>query len=137
MSRARLRRGRGLTIDPELDLTPIVDVVFLLIIFFMVSTTFITVETGLPVDLPDAQMSVAEPSNLPTVTVMKDGAVYFAGARVNESELVELVRTEINRSGNSTIVLRADRELPHGTAVRIMDLIKQAGAQRIAISTGG
>ncbi len=114
-----------------------VDVVFLLIIFFMVSTTFITVETGLPVDLPDAQMSVAEPSNLPTVTVMKDGAVYFAGARVNESELVELVRTEINRSGNSTIVLRADRELPHGTAVRIMDLIKQAGAQRIAISTGG
>lgn len=137
MSGARLRRGRGLTIDPELDLTPIVDVVFLLIIFFMVSTTFITVETGLPVDLPDAQMSVAEPSNLPTVTVMKDGAVYFAGARVNESELVELVRTEINRSGNSTIVLRADRELPHGTAVRIMDLIKQAGAQRIAISTGG
>ncbi|HNQ99994.1 MAG TPA: biopolymer transporter ExbD [Trueperaceae bacterium] len=137
MSRARLRRGRGLTIDPELDLTPMVDVVFLLIIFFMVSTTFITVETGLPVDLPDAQMSVAEPSNLPTVTVMKDGAVYFAGARVNESELVELVRTEINRSGNSTIVLRADRELPHGTAVRIMDLIKQAGAQRIAISTGG
>jgi len=137
VSRARLRRGRGLTIDPELDLTPMVDVVFLLIIFFMVSTTFITVETGLPVDLPDAQMSVAEPSNLPTVTVMKDGAVYFAGARVNESELVELVRTEINRSGNSTIVLRADRELPHGTAVRIMDLIKQAGAQRIAISTGG
>ncbi|MCO5174851.1 MAG: biopolymer transporter ExbD [Trueperaceae bacterium] len=137
MSRARLRRGRRLAIDPELDLTPMVDVVFLLIIFFMVSTTFITVETGLPVDLPDAQMSVAEPSNLPTVTVMKDGAVYFAGARVSEAELVEMVRAEINRSGNSTIVLRADRELPHGTAVRIMDLIKQAGAQRIAISTGG
>ena len=137
MSRARLRRGRGLAIDPELDLTPIVDVGFLLIIFFMVSTTFITVETGLPVDLPDAQMSVAEPSNLPTVTVLKDGAVYFAGAQVSEAELVELVRTEINNSGNSTIVLRADRELPHGTAVRIMDLIKQAGAQRIAISTGG
>lgn len=137
MSRARLRRGRRLAIDPELDLTPMVDVVFLLIIFFMVSTTFITVETGLPVDLPDAQMSVAEPSNLPTVTVLKDGAVYFAGAQVSEAELVELVRTEINNSGNSTIVLRADRELPHGTAVRIMDLIKQAGAQRIAISTGG
>ncbi len=114
-----------------------VDVVFLLIIFFMVSTTFITVESGLPVDLPDAQMSVAEPTNLPTVTVTKDGSIYFAGGNVQEAQLVELVRSEINRSGQTTVVLRADREVPHGTAVRIMDLIKQAGAQRIAISTGG
>ena len=132
-----VRRRARLAIAPELDLTPMVDVVFLLIIFFMVSTTFITVESGLPVDLPDAQMSVAEPTNLPTVTVTKDGSIYFAGGNVQEAQLVELVRSEINRSGQTTVVLRADREVPHGTAVRIMDLIKQAGAQRIAISTGG
>lgn len=134
---ARTRRHRRAGLVPELDLTPMVDVVFLLIIFFMVSTTFITVESGLPVDLPDAQMSVAEPSNLPTVTVTKDGSVYFSGAQVQEARLAVLVREEIDRSGMTTVVLRADRDVPHGTAVRIMDLIKQGGAQRIAISTGG
>lgn len=114
-----------------------VDVVFLLIIFFMVSTTFITVESGLPVDLPDAQTSVAEPANLPTVTVTKDGNLYFAGNQVSEAQLPVLVQAEIDRSGMTTVVLRADRDVPHGTAVRIMDLLKQGGALRIAISTGG
>ncbi|HRN19661.1 MAG TPA: biopolymer transporter ExbD [Trueperaceae bacterium] len=135
MTRARRRRRSGLGAD--LDLTAMVDVVFLLIIFFMVSTTFITIESGLPVDLPDAQMSVAQPSDMPTVTVTKDGAVYFGGVRVEEAQLAVLVRDEINRTGMTTVVLRADRDVHHGTAVRIMDLIKQGGAQRIAISTGG
>lgn len=131
------RTRQRLATTPSLDLTPMVDVVFLLIIFFMVSTTFITLESGLPVELPDAQTSVAEPSNLPTVTVNKDGAIYFGGGQVTEGQLAQLVRDELIASGQTTVVLRADREVPHGTAVRIMDLLKQAGAQRIAIATGG
>lgn len=131
------RRRSKLAIAADFDVTPMVDVALFLVIFFMVSTSFITMESGLPVDLPDAQLTVAEPSNLPTVTVLQDGSVYFGGAVVQEAQLVELLRSELNRSGQTIVVLRADREVPHGTAVRIMDLIKQAGAQRIAISTGG
>ncbi len=131
------RTRQRLATTPSLDLTPMVDVVFLLIIFFMVSTTFITLESGLPVELPDAQTAVAEPSNLPTVTVNKDGVIYFGGGQVSEGQLAQLVREELVASGQTTVVLRADREVPHGTAVRIMDLLKQAGAQRIAIATGG
>jgi len=114
-----------------------VDVVFLLVIFFMVSTTFITLESGLPVDLPEAQTSVAEPSTLPTVTVTKDGQIYFGGVVVAEAQLAAAVRQELETTGQTTVVLRADREVAHGVAVRIMDLLKQAGAQRIAIATGG
>lgn len=133
----RARRSSRFRPGPSLDLTPMVDVVFLLVIFFMVSTTFITLESGLPVDLPEAQTSVAEPSTLPTVTVTKDGQIYFGGVVVAEAQLAAIVRQELETTGQTTVVLRADREVAHGVAVRIMDLLKQAGAQRIAIATGG
>lgn len=130
---SRPRAGRS---PLGIDLAPMVDVVFLLIIFFMVSTTFISIETGLPVDLPQAQTAEATPSELPTVTVTRDERVFVGGAAVDEESLPALLRDLIEASGQGTVVLRADTLVPHGFVVRVMDLIKQSGAQRIAIATG-
>lgn len=131
-------RGRSrLRASPSIDLTPMVDVVFLLVIFFMVSTTFITMETGLPVDLPSAQTAVAEPSSLPTVTITKDDSIFVGTQAVTQAQLVEVVRKQMADSGYTTVVLRADATVEHGLVVRVMDLIKQAGAKRLAIATGG
>lgn len=135
---ARRAPGRRRAVAaPGLDLTPMVDVVFLLIIFFMVSTTFITLETGLPVDLPQAQSAQAQPSDLPTVTVTRDERVFLAGAEVPIAELAVLLQASLEATGLTTVVLRADESVPHGFVVEVMDLIKRAGAQRIAIATGG
>jgi biopolymer transport protein ExbD len=120
-----------------IDLTAMVDVVFLLIIFFMVSTTFISLETGLPVDLPQAQTAEATPSDLPTVTVTPDERVFVGGTQVEPDALAAILQQLIADTGQTTVVLRADATVPHGFVVQVMDLIKQSGAQRIAIATGG
>ena len=127
----RNRTGLGL------DLTPMVDVVFLLVIFFMVSTTFITLESGLPVDLPQAQSSQAQSSELPTVTINQDDQIFVGGSQVSEGDLVGVLREVLASSASDTVVLRADQSVRYGLPVRVMDLIKQAGAQRVAIATGG
>ena len=127
----RNRTGLGL------DLTPMVDVVFLLVIFFMVSTTFITLESGLPVDLPQAQSSQAQASDLPTVTINGDDQIFVGGSQVSEGDLVAVLREVLASSASDTVILRADQSVRYGLPVRVMDLIKQAGAQRVAIATGG
>ncbi|MBA2667711.1 MAG: biopolymer transporter ExbD [Trueperaceae bacterium] len=113
-----------------------VDVVFLLIIFFMVSTTFISLETGLPVDLPQAQTAEATPTEWPTVTVSRDEQIFVGGAAVGLDTLPALLADLIEASGQSAVVLRADGTVPHSLVVRVMDLIKQSGATRIAIAAG-
>lgn len=134
----RRRQRRIVTTGLSIDLTAMVDVVFLLIIFFMVSTTFITLESGLPVDLPQAQSTQAQASGLPTVTITSNQEIYLSGARVGEDDLLTTLEGVLAESdGSGVVVLRADRTVPHGLTVRVMDIIKRAGAQRIAIATGG
>src|SRR5690606_17207920 len=136
ISSSRHRR-RGIGSNATIDLTPMVDVVFLLIIFFMLTTTFITVESGLPVDLPEAQTATSSPSELPTVTINGLGELFFGGAQVTEAELPAMVRQALQSSGQTSVVLRADSSAQHGQAVPVMDILRQAGAERIVIATGG
>lgn len=136
MSRARRSRALAQT-GPLLDLTPMVDVVFTLVIFFMVSTTFISLESGLPIDLPQAQSNEVQTSDLPTVTITGEGRIYLAGAEVTEGSLIESLRPLLEARESKTVVMRADQSIEYGLPVRVMDLLKQAGAERVAIATGG
>lgn len=113
-----------------------VDVVFNLLIFFMVSTTFITVSQALPVDLPQASTALPQAGDLPTVTITSNDEIYVGSQEVTEDTLIEFLSEEIERLGQTTVVLRADQTITHGLSVRVMDLITRAGGARIAISTG-
>lgn len=125
--------------DPEISLTGLIDVVFLLLIFFMVSTTF-EHQAVLKVDLPEAQ-NVSTPENQPDsfeLVIDANGQFYL-----NDRQLVDARASTINAAlveaaGDNRdvpIVLRADAETPHHFVVTAMDVTAQLGFRRLSIAT--
>lgn len=124
--------------DPDINLTPLIDVVFLLLIFFMVSTTF-TRETELKVQLPEAGGEpVEQPPQAVEVTVSADGR-YFVNGRAVVDRRVQTLRRAIEKAAGGRrdvpLVIRADARAQHQAVVRAMDAAGRAGFKHLSIAT--
>jgi biopolymer transport protein ExbD len=125
--------------DPTVDLTSLIDVVFLLLIFFMVSTTFER-ESVLKVDLPEAS-AVAEREEAPDsleLIIDAQGRMYLNDQRLIDSE-ERTIRAAIEQLAGDErdlpLILRADRETPHHFVVTAMDVAAQLGFLNLSIAT--
>jgi len=117
------------------DLTPLIDIVFQLLIFFMVTTTFVNLENRLEVNLPSGDFAAAKPSENIIVSITENNIVYLNGKLIDPLKLTENVAVELKKSPNKIVVLEADTNVLHGKVIRIMDLLKKGGAEKIAIAT--
>ena len=129
----RFRRPKARK-EAAFDLTPLIDVVFLLLIFFMVSTTFATIRYGIKVDLPRTTTPEEKIEENIVISITKDNQIYLGKKWVKEENLVSLLRKEIKRKG-SLVIINADKEVKHGRVVRVMDLARKAGAGKLGILT--
>jgi biopolymer transport protein ExbD len=118
---------------PIINITSLIDVMFLLLIFFMVSTTFAE-HPGIKLELPTA--STAEPSKLEplTLAIDKTGRMFLNDLPVNEKELREELETAATKT-DSTLVLKADKDVQYGYVIRAMDISRQCGIRRIVSLT--
>jgi biopolymer transport protein ExbD len=116
-----------------INLAPLIDVIFLLVIFFAVSTTFLET-SGLQLELPESSSTAKQEAEDITVFLGADGELSFEDERVDEEQLKEKLRAAMDETDRKVVVLRADTHTEHGTVVEIYDLIRDSGAEGLVIA---
>lgn len=118
----------------RLSIAPLIDIVFLLLIFFMVTSHF-DVASGVRIRLPKvAKRILNQEKNKVTVVIDKSGQTYLEGERVDVKMLQKRLTTLVHEKGMYQVILQADKDVRHGKVVQIMDLAKTAGAHSIIIA---
>lgn len=120
-----------------LNLTPMIDVVFLLLVFFMVATTFLDPERELELELPEAESG--EPVDLEleeiVINVKRDGSVVLEGRTLDQRGLVEALQRAAERDPTTPVTIRGDRQAHHEHVVQVMDACGVAGLIHLAVGT--
>ncbi|MFZ0448283.1 MAG: biopolymer transporter ExbD [Desulfatiglandaceae bacterium] len=120
--------------EPTLGIAPLVDIVFLLLIFFMVTSHF-DVASGIKIRLPKAaQRILNQDSEKITLLMDRLGKVYFKGKQLNDEALQKELRLSAGKKDIMHLVLQADKDTKLGRVVQIMDLAKMAGIRSIIIA---
>ncbi|MFW6032929.1 MAG: ExbD/TolR family protein [Phycisphaeraceae bacterium] len=116
------------------DIAPLIDIVFILLIFFLVTTTFVR-DTGIEVDRPQASHAApVEPTSL-RVSIAPSGAVYLGGREIALDGVSQEVRAFVQRQPDAAVIVIPDERVPSGRLVAVMDAAKEGGAEDVAVAT--
>ena len=122
--------GRMIT---EINVTPLVDITLVLLIIFMVTTSYI-VNPSIKVDLPKAATGSDQLRTTLALTLTKDGQLYLNGDPSDEAQVVRQIAADLPKNPDLQAVIAADKVVPHGSVVHIIDLVKRAGVRKFAIN---
>lgn len=123
--------------EAALSMAPLIDVVFLLLIFFMVATTYLDPERELEVDLPVAESAGAseEAPDEIVISILSDGQLVCGGREVDEGELSVLLADAADKNRETPVTIRGDRRVQHENVVNVLDACGTAGLYNLAVGT--
>ena len=125
-------QGRGRSPIVGINVTPMVDVVHVLLVIMMVSATYIVAQS-LKVELPKTATSDDAPAETATVTLTKAGKLLYNDVEVVEDAFVAQLRAAHDKNENLSLVISADQDVSHGAVVHLIDLAKFVGVTKFAI----
>lgn len=121
--------------EPRISIAPLIDVVFLLLIFFMVTSHY-DIAAGVQIKLPKVAKKTASPDADSRIIIIvdKDANAYIDGAKIDIKTLKARLTEEVKKRGVVNLVLQADSDVKHGRVVEIMDMAKSSGINSIVIA---
>ena len=121
--------------DLRIELVSMTDIVFLLLIFFMVSTTFVDFSRSLDIQLPDTKAAeVAQKTQQYVIEIGQQGALRLDGQAVRLEELTQQLQVSRGTGQQRSVIIRADKRLPYGQVITILGLVRQANIRDIAVA---
>jgi biopolymer transport protein ExbD len=119
----------------RLEIIPMIDTIFFLLVFFMVASLSMTLQTGMSVSLPKAQAAERESLTKVTISLTRDGKLYLDRQQVTEEALGAAVAQRVRENPRVVVVINADERVEYGRVIAAMDAAKKAGAARMAMAT--
>lgn len=118
----------------EINILPMIDVIFSILAFFIISTLFLTRSQGLPVDLPSAQTTEPKQSVQINITIEEDGDMFVDRQPIQLEQLQGKLTELIEPESDSLVIINADEKVEHGIVVKVMDRLRQVPGANMAIA---
>ncbi len=118
----------------RIEIIPMIDTIFFLLVFFMISTLSMARYGGLPVNLPKAATGQQTPNESAAVTIKPDGTIAIDKQDVPRAQVGEILKSRLAKNPDLLVLINADEKVEHGVVVEIMDAARQAGVAKMAIA---
>ena len=132
----KLRNYRE-TKQPDLNIIPMIDIMFFLLVFFMLSTMYMVEQKTIPVNLPQATSAAIDNKTNFTVTLKDDGSIYLEDQQTYIQTLLMQATKEQKNNPSFAIIIRADKDINYDKVVSFIDTLKKAGITRFGLATNG
>jgi biopolymer transport protein ExbD len=118
----------------RIEIIPMIDTIFFLLVFFMISTLSMTQFKGMPVNLPKAASGQQAPAESAAITIDKNGRLFLNQQAIDKAALAEALRQQLAKNAETLVVINADDGVQHGQVVEVMDIARAANVAKMAIA---
>jgi biopolymer transport protein ExbD len=118
----------------RIEIIPMIDTIFFLLVFFMISTLSMTLFKGMPVNLPKAASGQQAPAESAAITIDKEGRLFLNQQGIEKAALGEALKQQLAKNADVLVVINADDGVAHGQVVEVMDIARAANVTKMAIA---